>query len=83
MILDHTTYEKILKVEETDNFDLRIGWLNNVFCLFFSMGRAVKNDQLIPEISVIFCMCLNLLKCPINTKHLPYVMLYIAEYNPL
>ena len=28
-------------------------------------------------------LCLNLLKCPINTKLLPYVLAHIIEYNPL
>ena len=32
--------------------------------LFFSLGLAVNNGQLRPEISVIFWLCLNLLKVP-------------------
>ena len=65
------------------NFDLRIGRLKSVFCLFFSMGCAVKNGQLLPEKSVIFTIVMNLLKCPINTKLLPYVLTHILKYKPL
>ena len=74
---------KKIKVEQTESFDLTNGRLNSVFCLFFSMGFAVKNCQLLPEISVIFLLCLNLLKCPVNTKLLPYVLAQISEYNHL
>ena len=51
--------EIILKVEQTDNFDLRIGRLNSVFCLFFCLGLAFKNSQLLPKISVIVVLCLS------------------------
>ena len=39
------------------------------------LGPAVKNGQLLPEISVTFLLCLNLL--------LPYVLAHKDEYNPL
>ena len=75
--------ENIVKDEQTENVDLRIGRLNSVFCLFFSLGIAVNNGQLLSEISVIFLLCLNLLKCPINTRLLPHVEAHIIEYKPL
>ena len=75
--------EKIVKDEQTENVDLRIGCLNSVFCLFFSLGLAVNNGQFLLEISVIFLVFLNLLKCPINTRLLPHVEDHIIEYKPL
>ena len=75
--------DEIILKEQTENFDMRIGHFKSIFCLFFSMGRAVKSGQLLPEISVIVTMCMNLLKCPINTKLLHYVLTHIIEYNPI
>ena len=78
-----TKDEKIVKIEQTKKFDLRIGCLKGLFCLFFSLGLAVNNCQLLPEISVIFLLWLNLLKCPVNTRLLPHVKAHIIEYKPL
>jgi hypothetical protein len=72
--------EKIVKVEQIEYFDLRIGSLNGVFCLFFFLGHTVNNDQLLPDISVIFVLRLNLLKCPINSGLFPRVLAHILEY---
>jgi hypothetical protein len=58
---------------------LRTGFLNSVFCVFFSLGLPVKNGQLHTEIFLIFLSCLNLLKCPINKKLLPRVKAHISE----
>ena len=74
---------KIVKVEQTEIFDLRIGCLTCVVCLFFSLGLAVNIGQLLPQVYVIFLLCLNLLKCPVNTRLLPNVEAHIIEYKPL
>ena len=41
--------------------------------LFVFLGLDVNNGQLLPDIYVIFVLCLNQLKCPINTRLLPHV----------
>jgi hypothetical protein len=73
----------IVKVEQTDNFDLRIGCLKRVFCLFFSLGLAVNNGQLLREISVIFFVVPESTKMSNNTRLLPHVEAHIIEYKPL
>jgi hypothetical protein len=68
-------YEEIVKVEQTDNFDMCILFV-------FLLGLAVNNGQLLREIYVIFLLCLNLLKCPTNTRLLPHFEARELNKNP-
>ena len=51
------------------------------FPLFFSLRLLVQKRSMFLEVSTIFVFCLNLLKCPIHRKILPYIFAHITVIN--
>ena len=61
---------------KTDLFQLE-------FPLFFSLRLLAKKSSRFLEVFTIFVLCLNLLKCPMQEKILPFVLIHTPENNPL